>query len=488
MTPPVQDLLHVGPEIVLAVFGSLIVLAEPFLPRRSKDLLGHIALIGVLAALGAMLVVSNFSGADEEVFGGLMVNDGYGLFARVLILLVTGLTVIASLSYFDREGAHRGEYYALLLFSAIGLNLMVAATDLVFFFLALETASIGTYVLVGFRRNDTRSNEASLKYFLLGSFATAILLYGVALLYGATGSTRLTGIAGQLSSANTPAAMVYLGMGLLFTGLAFKVAAAPFQIWTPDVYEGAPTPVTAFLSTAPKAAAIVAFIRIFQTALGPLSAVWTSALWGSAILTILIGNFGALMQTSVKRMLAYSSIAHAGYILIGLAVGRGEAVAAVLFYLAAYALMKLGAFAVVSHVSAGKNENESSHDISDYAGLHARRPGLAAAMTVFMLSLIGLPLTAGFVGKLYLFKAGLSAGMVGLIILAAINSVLSAGYYLRIVKAMYMDEPKGDATVAPLSASLSFVLTLTALGTVFLGVYPTPLLEAARLAASTLGQ
>ena len=486
MSPLAQDLLRVGPEVVLAVFGSLIVLADPFLPRRSKDLLGHIAIIGVLAALGAMLVVTKVPGV---AFDGLMMNDAYGLFARVLILLITGTTVIASLSYFDREGAHRGEYYALLLFSAIGLDLMVMATELVLFFLALETASIATYILVGFRRNDRRSNEASLKYFLLGSFATAILLYGIALLYGATGSTRLTGIAEQLSSAGTPAAMVYLGMGLLFTGLAFKVAAAPFQVWTPDVYEGAPTPVTAFLSAAPKAAAIVAFIRIFHTALGPLDVTWTWTLWASAILTILVGNLGALMQTNVKRMLAYSSIAHAGYILIGLAAGRGEAVAAVLFYLAAYALMKLGAFAVVAHVAANKHENESSQEISDYAGLHAKRPGLAAAMTVFLLALIGIPLTGGFLGKLYLFQAGLSSGMVGLVILAALNSVLSAGYYLRVVKAMYMDEPQPDTnTIAPLPASLSFVLTLTALGTIFLGVYPTPLIEAARFAAYTLGQ
>lgn len=479
---PLQDLLLIGPEIVLTIFGSLIVLADPFLPRRSKNLLGHIAFIGVLLALASFYPAARLP-APGTAFHELVVVDAFGLFARLLILLITGLTLVGSFAYLDREDLHRGEYYALILFAAVGMCLMVSANELVFFFLALEVSSIATYVLVGFRRKDERSNEAALKYFLLGSFATAILLYGVALLYGATGTTFLPKIAEQIGEAQTPATLVYMGMALLFTGLAFKIAAAPFQVWTPDVYEGAPTPVTAFLAVGPKAAALIAFLRIFTTALGSLSEFWVWALWGSAILTMLAGNLGALMQDNIKRMLAYSSIAHAGYILIAFAAGPGLGVAAVLFYLVAYTLMKLGAFAVVSHVSAG----ETNQDIRDYAGLHARRPGLALAMTVFLLSLIGIPLTAGFLGKLYLFQASLSAGFLGLVILAALNSVLSAGYYLRVVKVMYMDEPPPGTSVAPVPASLSFVLTVTALGTILLGVFPAPLIEVARYAALSLG-
>ena len=477
MTVTTADFLRILPELILATFGSLIVLAEPFLPRKSKDLLGHIALIGVLLALLSTALVVQRPGT---AFNDLIVVDAFGVFFRILVLVITALTLLASFGYVSREKLPPGEYYALLLFAAVGMGLMAAANELMLLFVALETSSIATYVLVGYRRNDTRSNEASLKYFLLGSFATAILLYGIALLFGATGTTMIPRVAEKIAQGQ--GTLVFMGAGLLFTGLAFKVAIAPFQIWTPDVYEGAPTPITAFLSTGPKAAAFAAFLRIFMTALGPISEVWFWVIWGSAVLTMLAGNLGALAQDNIKRMLAYSSIAHAGYILIAFAASNKLGLAAVLFYLVAYAFMKLGAFAVVSHVSAG----EKNQSIEDYAGLHARNPMLAACLTIFLLSLIGIPLTGGFLGKLYIFHAGLDADLLGLVILGALNSVLSAGYYLRVVKVMYMDEPNGDQKLEPMPASLSFVLTLTALATILLGVVPTPVLKLAQLSALSL--
>jgi NADH-quinone oxidoreductase subunit N len=450
MTVPTADFLRVLPELILTGFGALIVLADPFLPRKAKGLLGHIALIGVLLAMLSTFMLTQNPGT---AFHNLIVNDSFSIFFRFLLLLITALTLLASFDYLERERLPQGEFYALVLFAAVGMGLMVSANELVTFFVALETSSIATYVLIGFRRNDPRSNEASMKYFLLGSFATAILLYGVALLFGATGSTFLPQIAVKVSQGNAYSTLVFMGMGLLFVGLAFKVATAPFQVWTPDVYEGAPTPVTAFLSTGPKAAAFAAFLRIFLTALGPVSEVWFWVLWGSAVLTMLAGNLGALAQTNVKRMLAYSSIAHAGYILVAFAAGNKIGLAAILFYLAAYALMKLGAFAVVLHVSRG----EKNQTIESYAGLHSRHPVLAATLTIFLLSLIGIPLTGGFLGKLYIIQAGLEAKLLGLVILLALNSVLSAGYYLKIVKAMYMDAPNGDMEIAPVPASLAFL-------------------------------
>lgn len=465
------DLLRILPEVVLAVFGTLIMLAEAFLPRGQKRVLGPVALTGTLVALGAVVVQSMNRGS---AFSGLVVVDNFTVFLHVLLLSITALTILASLRYVERQNLSPGEYYALLLFGTIGMGLMVAANELVLVFLGLETSSIATYVLVGFRRTELKSNESAMKYFLLGSFATAFLLYGIALLFGATGTTFLPEILSRLRAAagNPIEDLALMGMALLFVGLAFKVAAAPFQIWTPDVYEGAPTPITAFLAAGAKVAAFAAFLRIFFTALEPASSTWFWIIWVSAILTMFVGNLGALVQTNMKRMLAYSSIAHAGYILIAFAAHSKLGIAAVLFYLVAYALMKLGAFSLVSHISAG----EANQSIDDYAGLHSRQPRLAACLTIFMLSLIGIPLTGGFFGKFYIFTAALDSNLIGLVILGVVNSALSAAYYLRVVKVMYMNEPRGKAPVAPVPASLAFVLTLTALGTLYLGILPGPVL------------
>jgi len=472
MMPSTADLVRVLPEIVLTAFGLIVMVAEPFLPRGEKRMLGPLALVGTLAALGAAVAQAQNPG---YAFSQLVIIDGFSSFLHFVLLAITALTIIASFRYLERENINHGEYYALLLFGTVGMGIMAAANELILVFLGLETSSIATYILIGFRRTEAKSSESAMKYFLLGSFATAFLLYGIALIFGGTGTTFLPDIAAALGAPGTNPALVLMGMGLLFVGLGFKVASAPFQVWTPDVYEGAPTPITAFLSAGPKAAAFAAFLRIFFTALEPTQETWFWVIWASALLTMFVGNLGALVQTNIKRMLAYSSIAHAGYILVAFAAGSELGIAAVLFYLVAYALMKLGAFTVVSHVSAG----ESHQEIDDYAGLHSRQPLLAACLTIFLLSLIGIPLTAGFLGKFYIFTAAVKANLIWLVVLGVVNSALSVAYYLRVVKVMYMNEPRADLEVAPVPASVAFVLTLTALGTLYLGIVPGPVLSAA---------
>lgn len=470
MMPTQVDIFRLLPEVVLTAFGLLVMLADVFLPRGQKRLLGTVALVGTLTALAT--VVAQAARPDLAyglAFNRLVVIDSFSLYLRFVVISITALTLLASFRFVERENLPRGEYYALLLFGTVGMGLMAAANELILIFLALEISSIATYVLAGCHRSSLRSNEAAMKYFLLGSFATAFLLYGVALLFGATGSTFLPVIAAQLRSPHAHGNLALMGMAMVFVGLGFKVATAPFQVWTPDVYEGAPTPVTAFLSAGPKAAAFAAFLRIFFVAFDPARDTWFWLIWACALLTMFVGNLGALLQTNIKRMLAYSSIAHAGYILVAFAARNELGIAAVLFYLVAYALMKLGAFSLVSHVSA----SEAGESIDAYAGLHTRQPLLAACLTVFLLSLIGIPLTGGFLGKFYLFTAAVQANLVGLVVFGVINSLLSAGYYLRVVKVMYMDAPAAAAPpLAPVPPSLAFVLALTAFGTIYLGVLP----------------
>jgi len=354
---------------------------------------------------------------------------------------------------------------------------MAAANELIMIFIGLEISSIASYVLAGYLRDDRRNNEAALKYFLLGSFATAFLLYGIALIYGAAGSTNLAAIRGVLASADGPPAPILVGVSaaLMFVGLGFKVSGAPFQIWAPDVYQGAPTPVTAFLSAGPKAAAFAVFLRIFMTAYEPIAKDWAPLVWASALLSMIIGNFAALVQSNVKRLLAYSSIAHAGYVLVALAARSEIGTAAAMFYLVAYAFMNIGAFAVVTHLS-GKGERYLSVD--DFDGLAAKQPFTAALLSIFLLSLIGVPLTGGFFGKFYIFKAALQSHLVWLTVLGLLTTAVAAYYYLRILVVMYFHEP-GEATnqAEPLSPALSAALVLPALGTLWLGISPTAVLE-----------
>jgi NADH-quinone oxidoreductase subunit N len=354
---------------------------------------------------------------------------------------------------------------------------MVAANDLIMIFIGLEISSIASYILAGYLRNDKRNNEAAIKYFLLGSFATAFLLYGVALIYGVTGTTKLDEIRVALNNpAAAPSfAMVAVAAALMFVGLGFKVSGAPFQVWAPDVYQGAPAPVSAFLATGPKAAAFAIFFRIFITAFQQISGGWEPLIWISALLSMTIGNFAALTQTNLKRMLAYSSIAHAGYVLVAVTAHTDVGSAAAMFYLAAYAFTNFGAFAVVAHVS-GKGEKYTKVD--DFKGLAQRQPAMAAMLTIFLLSLIGVPLTGGFFGKFYIFKAALEAHLVWLTVLGLLNSAVAAYYYLRVLVVMYMHDPDKSQDVLPApGAGTSIAVFGSAIGTLVLGIFPSFVLD-----------
>ena len=475
LMPSAADIVRLLPEIVLTVMGTLLMVLDPILARRSSNAFGNLSLAGLLAALGAAVYAQSRPGM---AFGGMLIVDGFATFFRVLVILVGMLTALSSYRFLRRQGAQTGEYHALLLFSIAGQCLMAAANNLIIIFIGLEISSIASYILAGYLRDDKRSNEAALKYFLLGSFATAFFLYGVALIYGATGSIDLTAVRGAAMGQNgAPPSPVFLGVAaaLMFVGLGFKVSAAPFQIWAPDVYQGAPTPVTAFLSTGPKAAAFAVFLRIFMTAFEPIGANWEPLVWCSALLSMTIGNFAALRQSNVKRMLAYSSIAHAGYVMVALTARSDTGVAAAMFYLAAYAFMNIGAFVVVGHLS-GKGERYQ--DVEDFSGLGQKQPLAAAMLTICLLSLIGVPLTGGFFGKFYIFKAALESHLVWLTVLGLLNSAVAAYYYLRLLVMMYFREP-GEAAnaIEPLSPALRVALIAPAAVTVLLGVLPNWVIE-----------
>jgi NADH-quinone oxidoreductase subunit N len=381
-----------------------------------------------------------------------------------------------SISYLDATDIRPGEYYALILFAAVGMVLMAAATDLIVIFLALETMSIAVYVLAGIWRQRLQSNEAALKYFLLGAFASGFFLYGVALVYGATGSVQLGKIAAHVS-ANGSSTLLLIGIALLVVGFGFKVAAAPFHVWTPDVYEGAPTTITVFMAVGVKAAAFAAFARVFLHALGAVHGEWHWILWGLAVLTMTVGNITALVQNNIKRMLAYSSIAHAGYLLVAMVAGKDLGGAALLYYLAAYALMNFGAFAVV--IAVGR-QGEPNEDFTDYAGLGFRYPALSMAMTIFMLSLTGVPPLVGFTGKFYIFSAAVKAGYVWLAVIGVLNSVISVYYYVRVVVTMYMQEGTKDIEALSARPALAAAILIAAIGTVVLGVFPSASISLAR--------
>jgi NADH-quinone oxidoreductase subunit N len=373
---------------------------------------------------------------------------------------------------------HAGEYYGLILFGTVGMMLMTSAVELVLIFIALEISSISTYILAGMRRRVAESAESSLKYFLLGSFATAFFLYGVAMVYGATGSTNIYTIAHALATQQST--LAYLAVGLMFVGLGFKVAAAPFHVWTPDVYEGSPAPVVALMSTGPKAAAFAVLLRVL---FGTGAIGWFWIVWLAAILSMTLGNIGALVQQNVKRLLAYSSIAHAGYLLVAFAAGREAGISGAIFYTATYAAMNVGAFAVVSHLA---GEGEKYVTLDDYAGLGRRSPLLAAVLTIFLLSLIGIPATGGFFAKFYVFSAAFQSGLTGLVIIGVINSAIAAYYYLRIIVYMYMRDERTEAPVTHIPATLGIGLAISLIATVYLGVLPGRVLEYALTSARDL--
>jgi NADH-quinone oxidoreductase subunit N len=455
----------------------LAMLLQPFV--RSRHFFTVLALAGAIGGTGAAFVAGATPG---EGFYGLIQSDVFSFFFRLLIGLVAVLVVLAANSYLERENLPFAEFYALLLFATAGMGVLASARELLTAFIGLELSSISSYILAGFRRDSTKSSEASLKYFLLGSFATAFFLYGIALVYGATGTTNL----GRMDDADPGSNLLKLGLSLILIGIGFKVAAAPFQIWTPDVYEGAPTPVTALFSAGPKAAAFALLLRIFAS-VPAATHFWFWAFWVLAALTMFAGNLGALLQTNVKRLLAYSSIAHAGYILVAFAAvtfmandlngGATPAYAAVLFYLLSYALVKIGAFTIVSEIG---GMGEKNLTLNDYAGLAQRQPVAAAALSLYLLSLLGLPVTAGFFGKFYIFKAAVNSHLIWLAVLMAVNSVIGAYYYLRVIVVMYMREGSVEAMAAApvrFPVTVNVVLAVTAIGTVYFGLFPNQVLN-----------
>jgi NADH-quinone oxidoreductase subunit N len=482
MFPPIQDLYRIAPEIVLCGFGMLVMLLAPVVSKARHGLLAGVSLVGAALALVSTFYPAMYPGL---AYSGLFRSDAFSLFVHWIVCGVAFLVILGSIDYLKRDDLDAAEFCALILFATAGMGVMAGAHELLTAFIGLEMSSIASYILASYRRDNAPSNEAAMKYFLLGSFATAFFLYGIALSFGATGSTHLDLMTPLTNdSAHT---LLKIGLGFIFIGLAFKVAAAPFQLWTPDVYEGAPAPVTALLSTGPKAAAFALTLRILASvdAAAPL---WFWALWVAAALSMFIGNLSAIVQTSMKRMLAYSSIAHAGYILVALtaaaATDHPEAgIAAALFYLVSYALVKLGAFLIVAHLG---GPGERHVNIDDLTGLARRQPAMAACLSLFLLSLLGLPITAGFLGKFYIFNAALESNLIWLAILLALNSVIGSYYYLRVIVAMYMREPAKEIAAEPVPWTLAVVLWIAATGTVFAGLFPARIIGFAAKAALSI--
>jgi NADH-quinone oxidoreductase subunit N len=505
------------PELIVAFAGIAAMLYDSFFPK-DRVTTGVICLVGLVLSAGLLADGWNGGVTLSRLFGdswaagfqpgawnGMIAHDSLRLGFSFVFLLVSAMTILVSTVWVERENVPSGEYHALLMFATFGMMLMASGNDLVVIFLGLETLSIATYVMCGLRRGDLKSNESAMKYFILGSFASAFLLYGMALIYGATGSTNITQIAASVPNANFPA-LLLVGGAMMIIGFGFKVATVPFHIWTPDVYEGAPTPVTGFMAAGPKAAAFASFVRVFVLgfplvagvqASGYLHDSWMTALTVMAILSMTIGNIVAIMQNNVKRMLAYSSIAHAGYAMVGFVgagaarstVDRDEAIASVAFYMLTYAITNLGAFAIVTLLG---QKNDRRTEFEDYNGIGFKSPVLSFTLSLFMLSLLGLPLTAGFMGKVMVFRPALKAGdtMLTLLVVAAVvNTAISAYYYLRLVVVMFFKERTSDWNPPKIPIGLAAALLIAAIGVVYLGVFaggvisrfshPTPVSRAA---------
>ncbi len=460
------------PEIVLSVTGILLMVAASVLGVGDQRKLAWPALAALLA--GALVVLLQWGQSPRLGFFGLVFQDNFALFAKLLLLLATASVVVISRHYLEQHGINFGEYFALLLFATVGMCLMAASADLIMTFLGIEVLSISTYVLAGFRAAD-KPAEAAWKYFILGAFSTGFLLYGIAFVYGSTGSTQYLRVAEAISSHGV-SALLLLGMALMLVGFGFKAALAPFHIWTPDVYEGAPVPITAHLAVASKAAAFVALLRLLQQVLPDLGVQWQAVLWIVAVVTMALGNIAALSQFNIKRMLAYSSIAHAGYLLVGLTAHNGPGRGAVLFYLASYAFMTIGAFAVVQLLG---QQEERYLSLNDYSGLARRHPFLAGTLSVFLVSMAGIPTTAGFMGKLYLFAAAIKSEFYWLVVLALLASGVGVYYYLRVIVYMYMREAQAEmpSVGLPLPARLTILLMVA--GTFWLGLFPARVLHLA---------
>jgi NADH-quinone oxidoreductase subunit N len=495
---PDVNLTLIAPEIIVAVAGVIIMLVDAFTHRGERKLTGALTIISLLAA-GVASIWLWMRAPAPSAFNGMIVLDELRLSFTLIFLLVALLTVLIATIWIDVENLPAGEFHSLLLFATSGMMLMASAGDLVIVFLGLEILSIATYVLAGFRRTDTRSNESSLKYFILGSFASAFLLYGIALIYGATatgpdqpGTTNIALIATRINQSLYPP-LLFAGIAMLLVGFGFKIATAPFHVWTPDVYEGAPTPVTAFMAAGPKAAGFASFMRVFLFGFPIVTATagtasyahqtWVGALAVMAALTMTIGNIVAIVQNNVKRMLAYSSIAHAGYALVGfVAAGaatdpsqRSAALTSVTFYLLTYAVINMGAFAIVTVVA---RKGDRLNNVEDYNGIGFRSPVLAFSLSIFLLGLLGMPLTAGFMGKIMVFSAAVNQGYIWLVVLGVLNTAVSAYYYLRLIIVMFFRESNATWEPPRITATVAVALILTIVGVFYLGLFPGRVINA----------
>jgi NADH-quinone oxidoreductase subunit N len=475
------DALHaVVPVICVSLAGLFALLAEAFREKGERMPIGGLALIGLIGAGVASVLLWNRNAASF----GVVTADNFSLFVNLVLVVVGILTVVFSSQTIERDGIPAGEYYSLILFAIVGMMLMAQATDLLLVFLALETMSIAVYVLTGLRRDQANASEAAFKYFLLGAFASSFFLYGIAFVYGVTGTTHLeragAAIAAQSMSGNP---MLLLAIGLLIVGFAFKVAAVPFHMWSPDAYEGAPAVVTGFMSTGVKAAAIAAFARLFLSTLSPMVSDWTPILWVIAVATMVVGTVVGVSQTNLKRMLAYSSIAHGGYLLMAIIAANEVGKASLLFYLASYAVTNVGAFAIIALLG---SRHQGNDELRDYAGLGHSHPGLAALMTIFLLSLGGFPPTAGFIAKWYVFSAAVDAGYYGLAIIGVLSSVVSVYFYLRIVVMMYMTERDARPVPPPISGIAMGGLVASVAAVLFLGVLPAQVIAWAEASIATI--
>ena len=503
---PIINWSLIAPEVIVCAAAVIVMLVDAFAHPAQRWITGGISLAGLLAAGVASVWLWTNGTPSADAFNGMIVLDELRLGFTLIFLLVSVLTLLLSTVWAKNEQLPAGEFHSLLLFATAGMMLMASGNDLVIIFLGLEILSIATYVLAGFRRTDVRSNESSLKYFILGSFSSAFLLYGIALVYGATsiadpgaagrivaGTTNIAEIARRINEAQYPA-LLYAGAAMMLVGFGFKIATAPFHIWTPDVYEGAPTPVTAFMAAGPKAAGFAAFMRVFifglpfvvsasSTTAGSLHQTWVSTLEVMAILTMTLGNVVAIVQNNVKRLLAYSSIAHAGYALVGfVAAGaatdlaqRDNAITSVTFYLLTYAVMNIGAFAVVQLIARSGDRRTS---MEDYSGIGFESPVLAFSLSLFMLSLLGMPLTAGFIGKIMVFGAAIDQGYYALVVIGVLNTAVSAYYYLRLIIVMFFGERTTAWQPPRIPVSVAVTLALTVLGVLYLGVFPGRVINA----------
>lgn len=472
------DLAAVTPELFLAVTGMLLLVGGVFAGERSARAVTWGAIL--VLVVGAVLVATKTQAAPAVVLNGLFRTDGFGAFMKVVALLGAAVTLILGLDHLEKLGISRFEFPVLVVFSTLGMMMMISANDLMSLYVGLEVQSLAIYVIASFHRDNIRSTEAGLKYFVLGALSSGMLLYGASMVYGFAGSTSFTTLAGAFHGGHAPIGVI-VGLVFVIAGLAFKVSAVPFHMWTPDVYEGAPTPVTAFMAAAPKVAAIGLFVRVMTGPFGELVVQWQQVVSFVAAASMILGAFAAINQTNIKRLMAYSSIANMGYALIGLACGTPQGITGVLVYMAIYVVMSLGSFALII---AMRSSGQPVETIADLAGLSRTRPMMALGFAIFMFSMAGIPPLAGFFSKLYVFLAAIEAHLYTLAIIGVLSSVVGAYYYLRIVKLIYFDEPKTQ--FEPMAAGVSAVALVTALATVLFFIMPAPVIDQAARAAATL--